>query len=197
MNEPDKHVTDPELAPRLTDEQWDRLCARGTIRDVDDGEILFATGQRDYPMILVEDGEIEIVRDSLAWLDEDVIAVMGPRSFAGELGLLNGQRAFLTARAIGPGRVREISRSDLRRLLAELDRDDAGFIRTGTDVTRQSLDRWQTMGREPLPFETSVPRVFAAGDVRRGSMKRVAAAVGEGSSAVASVHRALAAQPVT
>lgn len=548
MNEPDKHVTDPELAPRLTDEQWDRLCARGTIRDVDDGEILFATGQRDYPMILVEDGEIEIVRDSLAWLDEDVIAVMGPRSFAGELGLLNGQRAFLTARAIGPGRVREISRSDLRRLLAEddelgdvilhalwarreslrrgsaamtlkivgaagspgflslrrfanrldlvhmaveidldapahplharyapsdlpivflegqplvratpgmlaeqlglsyepgdedvvdlvvigggpaglasaiyaaseglstvlvdavapggqaastsrienylgfpfgvsggsltgqatlqaikfgvrvcapceavslrslgdeltvllsdgrgirarsamvasgatyrslnldrwddfegdihyaatalelkrvadapvvviggansagqaalylaasgcpvhlvvrgddlgarmssylvrrireesrirvhlganvtgldgdaglstvvidtagpvearglfcfigaepatdwlaeLDRDDAGFIRTGTDVTRQSLDRWQTMGREPLPFETSVPRVFAAGDVRRGSMKRVAAAVGEGSSAVASVHRALAAQPV-
>ena len=45
---------------------------------------------------------------------------------------------------------------------------------------------------EPLPFETSVLRVFAAGDVRRGSMKRVAAAVGEGSSAVASVHRALA-----
>ena len=48
----------------------------------------------------------------------------------------------------------------------------------------------------PLPFETSVPRVFAAGDVRSGSMKRVAAAVGEGSSAVASVHRALAAAEV-
>ncbi|WP_431797180.1 hypothetical protein [Microbacterium kunmingense] len=56
----------------------------------------------------------------------------------------------------------------------------------------QSLTRWQAMGREPLPFETSLPRIFAAGDVRRGSMKRVAAAVGEGSSAVASVHRALA-----
>lgn len=461
MNESDKDVTDPELASRLTDEQWHRLCARGAIRDVDDSEILFTTGQRDYPMILVEDGEIEVVRDSPAWMDEEVIAVMDPRSFAGELGLLNGQRAFLTARAIGPGRVREVSRSDLRRLLAEddelgdiilhalwarreslrrgsaamtlnivgaagspgflslrrfanrldlvhmaveidldapahplharyapgdlpivflegqpivratpgmlaeqlglsyepgdedvvdlvvigggpaglasaiyaaseglstvlvdavapggqaastsrienylgfpfgvsgdsltgqavlqaikfgvrvcapceavslrslgddlgarmssylvrrireesrirvhlganvtgldgdaglstvvidtvgpvearglfcfigaepatewlteLDRDDAGFIRTGTDVTRQSLERWQTMGREPLPFETSVPRVFAAGDVRRGSMKRVAAAVGEGSSAVASVHRALAAHPV-
>ena len=76
--------------------------------------------------------------------------------------------------------------------LASLDRDADGFLRTGTDIAAQSLARWQTIGREPLPFETSTPRIFAAGDVRRGSMKRVAAAVGEGSSAVASVHRALA-----
>ena len=48
--------------------------------------------------------------------------------------------------------------------------------------------------RAPLPFETSVPGVFAAGDVRHGSMKRVAAAVGEGSSAVRSVHERLALQ---
>jgi thioredoxin reductase (NADPH) len=73
-----------------------------------------------------------------------------------------------------------------------LDCDEAGFIRTGTDIALQTLERWQDLGREPLPFETSTPRVFAAGDVRRGSMKRVAAAVGEGSSAIASVHRALA-----
>jgi thioredoxin reductase (NADPH) len=76
--------------------------------------------------------------------------------------------------------------------LAALDRDADGFLRTGTDVAVQTLEQWQGIGREPLPFETSTPRVFAAGDVRRGSMKRVAAAVGEGSSAVASVHRALA-----
>ena len=76
--------------------------------------------------------------------------------------------------------------------LPELDRDADGFLRTGTDIAAQSLAQWQRLGREPLPFETSLPRVFAAGDVRRGSMKRVAAAVGEGSSAVASVHRALA-----
>lgn len=76
--------------------------------------------------------------------------------------------------------------------LAALDRDADGFLRTGTDIATQSLAQWQRLGREPLPFETSTPRVFAAGDVRRGSMKRVAAAVGEGSSAVASVHRALA-----
>jgi thioredoxin reductase (NADPH) len=76
--------------------------------------------------------------------------------------------------------------------LSGLDRDRDGFLRTGIDIAEQSLARWQSLGREPLPFETSVPRIFAAGDVRRGSMKRVAAAVGEGSSAVASVHRALA-----
>jgi thioredoxin reductase (NADPH) len=77
--------------------------------------------------------------------------------------------------------------------LSDLDRDGDGFLRTGTDIpTRLLGTTWQKLGREPLPFETSIPRVFAAGDVRRGSMKRVAAAVGEGSSAVASVHRALA-----
>ncbi|RWZ52543.1 cyclic nucleotide-binding domain-containing protein [Labedella phragmitis] len=77
--------------------------------------------------------------------------------------------------------------------LGSLERDTAGFLRTGTDIPAASLgSTWARLGREPLPFETSLPRVFAAGDVRRGSMKRVAAAVGEGSSAVASVHRALA-----
>lgn len=76
--------------------------------------------------------------------------------------------------------------------LRGIDLDTDGFVRTGADVAAFSIANWQRLGREPLPFETSLPRVFAAGDVRRGSMKRVAAAVGEGSSAVASVHRALA-----
>ncbi|GIM96144.1 thioredoxin reductase [Paractinoplanes toevensis] len=67
--------------------------------------------------------------------------------------------------------------------------DDNGFL--PTDV--QLGDRWTGAGRGPLAFETSVPGVFAAGDVRSESMKRVAAAVGEGASAVRSVHQALAA----
>jgi thioredoxin reductase (NADPH) len=54
---------------------------------------------------------------------------------------------------------------------------------------------WTLLGRDPLQLETSIPGVFAAGDVRAGSMKRVAAAVGEGASAVRSVHLALAARP--
>jgi thioredoxin reductase (NADPH) len=70
--------------------------------------------------------------------------------------------------------------------------DEDGFIRTDTQLLETDLGEiWQHMGRAPLPFETSMPAVFAAGDARSGSMKRVAAAVGEGSSAIRSVHAAL------
>ena len=68
----------------------------------------------------------------------------------------------------------------------------AGFIRTDTQLDHDLGPRWDTLRRSPLPFETSVPGVFAAGDVRLGSMKRVAAAMGEGAAAVASVHAKLA-----
>jgi thioredoxin reductase (NADPH) len=66
--------------------------------------------------------------------------------------------------------------------------DEHGFVLTGRDVPPQA---WP-LAREPYPFETSRPGVFAAGDVRHGSMKRVAAAVGEGSTAVRLVHDFLA-----
>jgi thioredoxin reductase (NADPH) len=70
--------------------------------------------------------------------------------------------------------------------------DEHGFVRTDVQLTGDELgETWSALGRAPLPFETSVPGVFAAGDVRRGSMKRVAAAVGEGASAVRSVHIAI------
>jgi thioredoxin reductase (NADPH) len=72
----------------------------------------------------------------------------------------------------------------------ELLLDEDGFILTGRDLS----DGPAVSASTPLPFETSIPGVFAAGDVRRGSMKRVAAAVGEGSSAVRSVHERLATQ---
>lgn len=71
--------------------------------------------------------------------------------------------------------------------LAEfIDLDERGFIPTGVDLDAATLTF------EPLPYETSRPGVFAAGDARVGSMKRVAAAVGDGSSAIRSVHTRLA-----
>ena len=71
--------------------------------------------------------------------------------------------------------------------------DPAGFLPTDTQLDPDDLGpQWAELGRDPLPYETSLPGVFAAGDVRLGSMKRVAAAVGEGASAVRSVHQALA-----
>ena len=71
--------------------------------------------------------------------------------------------------------------------------DDRQFVKTGADLLPHDLEaaRWP-LRRQPYLFETSVPRVFAVGDVRAGSVKRVASAVGEGSVVVQLVHRVLA-----
>lgn len=68
--------------------------------------------------------------------------------------------------------------------------DDKGFILTGADAARS--DRWPLAGREPCAVETTCPGVFAAGDVRSGTTKRVAFAVGDGALAVTCAHRVLA-----
>jgi thioredoxin reductase (NADPH) len=73
-----------------------------------------------------------------------------------------------------------------------VERDPQGFILTGRDLLTDG--KWPaawTAGRDPFLFETSVPGVFAAGDVRHGSGKRVAAAVGEGSGTVSMIHQYL------
>ena len=71
--------------------------------------------------------------------------------------------------------------------------DGAGYVRTGAELSSSpgALDGWP-LSRQPLPLETSLPGLFAAGDVRSGSIKRCAAAIGEGSMAVALVHQRLA-----
>jgi thioredoxin reductase (NADPH) len=70
--------------------------------------------------------------------------------------------------------------------------DPRGYVLTGPDLLEDGRrpEGWP-LGRDPLPLETSVPGVFAAGDLRSGSTKRVAAAVGEGAMAAALVHRRL------
>jgi thioredoxin reductase (NADPH) len=75
-------------------------------------------------------------------------------------------------------------------LPAEIARDDKGFIKTGTAVADEPA--WRASKHQPSPMETSLPGIFAAGDVRSGSVKRCAAAVGEGGMAVAGVHLRLA-----
>jgi thioredoxin reductase (NADPH) len=70
--------------------------------------------------------------------------------------------------------------------------DQRGFVLTDLSLTEQLGDEWEALDRQPLPFETSHPGLFAVGDLRSGSTKRVAAAVGEGSSSVRSVHQYLA-----
>ncbi len=107
----------------------------------------------------------------------------------------------LTLEEVGTGRREEVPAAAVFVLIGAeprtewlrdvVQRDDRGFILTDRDVPQAA---WPA-GRPPLPFETSLPGVFAVGDVRHGSVKRVAGAVGEGSVAVGSVHQYLA-EPV-
>ena len=71
-------------------------------------------------------------------------------------------------------------------------RDERGYVLTGPDLLRDEALRAWPLERPPALFETSVPGVFAAGDVRHGSVKRVTTAVGEGATAVQLVHAYLA-----
>ncbi|HMJ05671.1 MAG TPA: FAD-dependent oxidoreductase [Chthoniobacterales bacterium] len=73
----------------------------------------------------------------------------------------------------------------------EIVRDERGFVKTGTLVADSPA--WLKVARVPSPLETSLPGIFAAGDVRSGSVKRCATAVGEGGMVIAGVHEALAA----
>jgi thioredoxin reductase (NADPH) len=118
----------------------------------------------------------------------------------------------LTVRDNPSGQVEEVTAAALFVLIggeprtswlpSEVRRDN-GYILTGLDLTREHLEavgndcgpdrRWQP-GRHPLPLETSVPGVFAAGDARHRSIKRVASAVGDGATAVRVAHEYLAAQ---
>lgn len=68
--------------------------------------------------------------------------------------------------------------------------DDKGFVVTGRDLEEEDLEGWSA-GRRPFSYETSKPRIFAVGDVRSDSTKRVATSVGEGSACVSFIHRAL------
>jgi thioredoxin reductase (NADPH) len=73
-----------------------------------------------------------------------------------------------------------------------LERDERGFLLTGADLIGdgQRLKGW-TLDRDPFLLETNVPGIFAVGDVRHGSIKRVASGVGEGSVAVQFIHQYL------
>jgi len=75
-------------------------------------------------------------------------------------------------------------------LPVEIERDEKGFIKTGAEIAESPA--WRESKRRPAPLETSLPGIFAAGDVRSGSVKRCAAAVGEGGMAVAGIQMSLA-----
>jgi len=109
-----------------------------------------------------------------------------------------GRLEWLTLRDVDAGTEERVDAAGLYLLLGaeptchwlprEVARDDLGFVLSGADTPWQS---WQG-GRPPQPYATTVPGVFVAGDIRCGSMKRVASASGEGAGVVPLVHAYLA-----
>jgi thioredoxin reductase (NADPH) len=101
-----------------------------------------------------------------------------------------GERSVLPARAL----FTFIGARPCTQWLADsLQLDNHGFVLTGQDTARDT-ETWRHVDRPPLVLETSWPGVFAAGDTRSGSVKRVASAVGEGAMAVHMVHMHLGQQ---
>ena len=113
-----------------------------------------------------------------------------------------GHLERLTLRSRADGTEREVPAAALFVLIGArphtdwlptaIERDPRGYIQTGPDV--HLYDRWP-LARPPQPYETSVPGVFAVGDARNGSVKRVASSVGEGSVVIQQVHQHLAQAP--
>jgi thioredoxin reductase (NADPH) len=103
----------------------------------------------------------------------------------------SGARRTLGARALFVFIGAEANTGWLR---GSVELDESGFVLTGRELGRSALEEDVPEGlhREPYLLETSLPGVFAAGDVRSGSIKRVASAVGEGAMAVRLVHQYLA-----
>ena len=103
-------------AVTLSPEQLERARSYGGERAVAAGEVLFQPGDDTYPFVVIIEGSVDVVRRSQA--GDAILATHGPGRFLGELNLLTGQRPYLTARVVGPGRIIEIPVPALRELLA-------------------------------------------------------------------------------
>ncbi|MEV7626991.1 Crp/Fnr family transcriptional regulator [Actinoplanes sp. NPDC089786] len=115
-------VPTPEIPggyPDLTASQLDIIRARSTEAVVEPGVSLANAGHVDFDFILVEAGELEVVRFAAFGLPEQVIAIFGPGSFLGELDMLTGQAAMFSARMPAGGVIRRMPRPAFRQLMSE------------------------------------------------------------------------------
>ncbi len=105
-------------SPVLDTAQIDVLRSYGREVEVDGGDVLFADGDDTYDLIVLLTGHAEIVQDH-GQPGESVLASYGPAQFLGEIGLLTGQRVYLTAVATTPGRILRVSPDQLRVVMAQ------------------------------------------------------------------------------
>ena len=104
--------------PRLNDDQRARVRMLGQTRTVAPGEVLFGEGDTGYDFFVIESGAVTIVQGY--GQENRVIAVHGAHRFLGEVNLLTGSPAYLTAIVRDPGEVIAVTAASLRSLLAEV-----------------------------------------------------------------------------
>jgi thioredoxin reductase (NADPH) len=183
------------------------VCIVGGANSAGQGAVFFARAARSVTMLVRSTGlETSMSRyliDRIATLPnvrvEPLVTVVEARG--------EGRLESVVVEPVGGGARREIPCAALflfvggaphSELVAGLvERDERGYILTGPDLPRASAaagaarPRGWSLDRDPYLFETNVPGLFAAGDVRFGANRRVAAAVGEGSAAIYSIQRYL------
>ena len=178
------------------------ICIVGGANSAGQGALFFSRYARHVHMIVRADDLLPVMSKYLA---DRIRAAPNITVHTGaEVEAITGERALeaVTVRATKAGTSETIPVSamfifigvrphtDLFAGLLEL--DNSGFLLTGSDLPLEhGRPRAWSLAREPYAFESSIPGVFAAGDVRSGANRRVAAAVGEGSAAIYSVHRYL------
>jgi thioredoxin reductase (NADPH) len=184
-----------------------RMCGRGEVAVVGGGNsagqaAIFLSGTAQHVSLLLRGDDLgkgmsSYLVDQIEAIDNiDVLRHTEVREIQGDLALdgitiedtRSGDRRVLDARGlfvfIGAVPCTEW-------LDGALAKDDDGFLLTGSAVVASHLEPGVTKGRPAMPLETSMPGVFAVGDGRSGSIKRVASAVGEGSMSVRMVHEYL------
>lgn len=142
--------------PHLTAEQFGRIAGYGTPRDVAVGDVVFAPGDRLLDLILIESGRVEILSAPSGKGAAEVVRTFGPGEFLGELNLLTGQSAYLTARVIEAGRLHVLTPSRLRQLMAE-DPDSSDVLLRSFLHRRDELrtNTAASRGVEIIGFESS------------------------------------------
>ncbi len=182
--------------PRLSRRHVDALAAHGERRPTQPGQVLCREGDRGCEFFVLLAGKVAAVEDH-GGPEERVLHVHGQGRFLGELDLLTGGPAFLTGVVREEGEVLAVPVDRLRELVGQ---DSAlGDLVLRAYLARRSMliERGAALHaspngrRQPFSLETGRPGVFAAGDVRSGSTRRVASAVGEGAMAVRQLHEHL------
>lgn len=109
---------DADIAPTLDSGELSRLIAYGTPELIAPGDVIFSAGDPASELIVIEEGVVELFVPATPDAPAEVLAVHGPGRFLGELNLLTGQRAYLTARALEGGRIHRIGPEGFRDLMS-------------------------------------------------------------------------------